>query len=378
MADNEDQKDKALPGISAKPVVKPAVPVPPKVSASPASKARPVAVKSKPVVAAPVAAKPVEAKIAAPAPKPVEAAIPAVPPVAPKAPEPAVTPPVVPEKAAVAPVVVKAPELPPKIAAVASAAKVAVAKPVAAKPAIKAAVAKPAKVQVKPKPAPVPKAPVAAAKPKPVEPVVPVKAAVAKPVIAIAKDETKAAAPVVSPKAVEPKAAPKTAPQDTPVFAGLFTNFLLEEKTMTSANFAGFQDAITEAQAKAKAAFEKSTSALGEVSDFAKGNVEAVVESGKIFAEGVQGLGSELVAEGRSAFEAMTGDIKELAAAKSPTDFFKLQSDLVRKNFDTAVANGSKNSEALLKLFSDTFAPISGRVSIAVEKARSAAVPSAY
>jgi phasin family protein len=377
MADNEDQKDKALPGISAKPAVKPAVPVPPKVSASPASKAKPVAVKPKPVVAAPVAAKSVEAKIAAPAPKPVEAAIPAVPPVATKAPEPAVTPPVVPEKVAVAPVVVKAPELPPKIAAVAPAAKVAVAKPVAAKPAVKAAVAKPAKVQVKPKPAPVAKAPVAAAKPKPLEPVVPVKAP-AKPVIAIAKDETKAAAPVASPKAVEPKAAPKTAPQDTPVFAGLFTNFLLEEKTMTSANFAGFQDAITEAQAKAKAAFEKSTSALGEVSDFAKGNVEAVVESGKIFAEGVQGLGSELVAEGRSAFEAMTGDIKELAAAKSPTDFFKLQSDLVRKNFDTAVANGSKNSEALLKLFSDTFAPISGRVSIAVEKARSAAVPSAY
>jgi len=373
MADNEDQKDKALPGISAKPAVKPAVPVPPKVSASPASKAKPVAVKPKPVVAGPVAAKPVEAKIAAPVLKPVEAAIPAVPPVATKAPEPAVTPPVVPEKVAVSPVVVKAPELPPKIAAVAPAAKVAVPKPVVAEPAIKAAVAKPAKVQVKPKPAPVAKAPVAAAKPKPAQPVVPVK-----PVIAIAKDETKAAAPIASPKAVEPKAAPKTAPQDTPVFAGLFTNFLLEEKTMTSANFAGFQDAITEAQAKAKAAFEKSTSALGEVSDFAKGNVEAVVESGKIFAEGVQGLGSELVAEGRSAFEAMTGDIKELAAAKSPTDFFKLQSDLVRKNFDTAVANGSKNSEALLKLFSDTFAPISGRVSIAVEKARSAAVPSAY
>jgi phasin family protein len=352
MADNEDKKDKALPGISAKPAVKPAVPVPPKVSASPASKAKPVAVQPKPVVAASIAAKPVEAKIAAPVPKPVEAAIPAVPPVA-----------------------TKAPELPPKIAAVAPAAKVAVAKPVVAKPAIKAAVAKPANVQVKP--VPVAKAPVAAAKPKPAQPVVPVKAPV-KPVIAIAKDETKVAAPVASPKAVEPKAAPKTAPQDTPVFAGLFTNFLLEEKTMTSANFAGFQDAITEAQAKAKAAFEKSTSALGEVSDFAKGNVEAVVESGKIFAEGVQGLGSELVAEGRSAFEAMTGDIKELAAAKSPTDFFKLQSDLVRKNFDTAVANGSKNSEALLKLFSDTFAPISGRVSIAVEKARSAAVPSAY
>jgi phasin family protein len=135
-------------------------------------------------------------------------------------------------------------------------------------------------------------------------------------------------------------------------------------------NFSGFQDAITEAQAKAKAAFEKSTSVLGEVGEFTKGNVEALMESGKIFAEGVQDLGSTFAAESRTAFETATSDLKELAAAKSPTDFLKIQSDMVRKSFDSAVAYGSKNSEAMLKLVSDSFAPISGRVSLAVEKAR--------
>jgi phasin family protein len=193
----------------------------------------------------------------------------------------------------------------------------------------------------------------------------------AKPAIAVAKDKP-ASAPV--PPAAATKAA-KTAESKTNTFAGLFTPFILEEKTMDiSANFAGFQDAVTEAQAKAKAAFEKSSVAFGEAGDFAKGNVEAVIESGKIFAEGIQGFGSEFVAEGRTAFETFTGDIKELAAAKSPTDFFKLQGDILRKNFDSAVAYGSKNSEAALKLFSDTIAPISGRVSVAVEKARQVAV----
>lgn len=158
-------------------------------------------------------------------------------------------------------------------------------------------------------------------------------------------------------------------------FAGLFTPFMTEDKMMDmNPNFSGFQEAMNEAQAKAKAAFEKSTSMLGEVSDFTKGNVEAVMESGKIFAEGIQGIGSELVTEGRSAFETMTGDIKELAAAKSPTDFFKIQGEMMRKNFDSAVAYGSKNSEAMLKLMSDAIAPISGRVSVAMEKARSASV----
>ncbi len=181
------------------------------------------------------------------------------------------------------------------------------------------------------------------------------------------------AARVAAPSAASGKAAEIAEPK-TNMFAGLFNPFILEEKTMDiSSNFAGFQGAMTEAQAKAKAAFEKSSVAFGEAGDFAKGNVEAVIESGKIFAEGLQGMGSELVAESRTAFETFTGDIKELAAAKSPTDFFKLQGDILRKNFDSAVAYGSKNSEAALKLFSDTVAPISGRVSVAVEKARNVA-----
>lgn len=144
--------------------------------------------------------------------------------------------------------------------------------------------------------------------------------------------------------------------------------------TSKNADFAkGFQDAIADAQGKAKAAFEKSTASLGEVNEFAKGNVEALVESGKIFAAGAQSLGSTYVAESRAAFETLTSDVKELASAKNPTDFFKLQGDLARRNFETAVATGSKNSEALLKLVSEAFAPISGRVSLAVDKIKQAA-----
>jgi hypothetical protein len=199
-------------------------------------------------------------------------------------------------------------------------------------------------------------------------PAAPVEAA---PVAAAPVKEAPAKKTPVATKKPEIKAAPKTAHATTPTFAGLFPNFLLEEKTMDmSANINGIQEAMTEAQAKAKAAFEKSTAMLGEVTDFTKGNVEAVMESGKILAEGMQGIGSELVAEGRATFETMSGDIKELAGAKSPTDFFKIQGDMMRKNFDSAVAYGAKNSETMLKLMSDAVAPISGRVSVAMDKVR--------
>ncbi|TCM17759.1 phasin family protein [Novosphingobium sp. PhB165] len=314
---------------------------------------------------------PAEAKTA-----PVESAKPA--PVSPAVPEPVVAAPIKAVPTPVAPVAAKAPP-------VKSPAVKAPAKPkVAAKP----------KGSVKPKAAPKTPAKAAAAKLASAKPAA-VAAKTAAPQLTaskvkiITKPAVAARAPVVpkpAPVAGKPdglKATPgsatKTGPGTTGAaktsFAGLISNFMLEDTTMDmSANINAFQDAVTEAQGKAKAAFEKSSSLMGELGDFTKGNLEAVVESGKILAEGLQGISSELVAEGRTSFATFSGDIKELAAVKSPTDFFKLQGDILRKNFDTAVAYGSKNSETMLKLVSDAIAPISGRVSVAMEKARHVSV----
>ena len=127
-------------------------------------------------------------------------------------------------------------------------------------------------------------------------------------------------------------------------------------------------EAINEIQLRAKKAYEKSTAMAGEFSEFAKGNAEAVVESGRILAGGVQELGQTYVQETRTAYETMTADLKEAAAVKSPTELFQLQGRLMRRNFDTMVAYSSKNSEAMLKLASDAFAPISTRLSVAAER----------
>lgn len=126
------------------------------------------------------------------------------------------------------------------------------------------------------------------------------------------------------------------------------------------------QAAFKDAQEKAKAAF-------GDAGSFAKGNVEAMVESTKILAAGLQDMTKGYVAESKTSIETLTADVKDLAAVKSPTEFFEKQSALMRKNFDAAVAVSSKNSEAMLKLVSEAFQPISTRVSLAVEKIKHAA-----
>ncbi len=134
-----------------------------------------------------------------------------------------------------------------------------------------------------------------------------------------------------------------------------------------------FQTAMKDATDKAKAAFEKSQASLGEMGAFTKGNMEAMVESTKIFAAGLQALSKGYMTESKSAFETLTAEMKELAAVKSPTELIEKQSAMLRKQFDAAVAVTSKNSEAMLKLANEAFQPISSRVSIAVEKIKHAA-----
>ena len=68
---------------------------------------------------------------------------------------------------------------------------------------------------------------------------------------------------------------------------------------------APFQTAFADLQEKTKAAYEKSTSAYGDYNDFAKGNVEAMVEAGKILASGLQELTTSLVAADQEAAGAM-------------------------------------------------------------------------
>ena len=134
-----------------------------------------------------------------------------------------------------------------------------------------------------------------------------------------------------------------------------------------------FQSAFADMSEKAKAGVEKSTKAFEEFSDLAKGNVEAFVESGKIATKGVESLGQEAAEYGRVTFEKASAAMKSIAAVKSPTEFFQLQSDLLSSSFDAFAKESAKTSEALLKLAGDVAQPISTRVSVVTEKVRSIA-----
>ena len=149
-----------------------------------------------------------------------------------------------------------------------------------------------------------------------------------------------------------------------------------QQKKETAQNAATerFQAVIGDVNERAKTAVEKGTKLVEELTDLTKGNVEALVASSKVAAKGAERLGKEAADYSRRSFEEASAALKSLAEVKSPTDFFKLQSDYARSAFDGWVAESSKASEAVIKPAGEIAEPITSRYSVAAERVKTLAL----
>ena len=126
--------------------------------------------------------------------------------------------------------------------------------------------------------------------------------------------------------------------------------------------------------ARAKTAAEKGTKFVEELSELTKGNVEALVASGKIAAKGAEDFGAEAAAYSKASFEKTTGVFKSLATVKSPAELMQIQSEFAKSSFDSLIAESSKLTEAYVKFASDVFQPISSRFAVVGDKIKTAAL----
>ena len=208
------------------------------------------------------------------------------------------------------------------------------------------------------------KAPVAkkAAAPKPVRPAAePAMTAPAAIAAATVETETK---PVATP------AQPTT---KGPTMTDTVNNTAETAKTFAQDTQARATQFFGDVNARTKAAVERSTKLVEELNEFNKGNIEAFVESGRVAAKAAETLGQQAAEAARKNFEQTTAVLKSFASAKTPTEFFQLQSEFARTAFDQLIAETSKNSETLLKVAGDVFQPISNRFAVAAEKFKAAA-----
>lgn len=179
--------------------------------------------------------------------------------------------------------------------------------------------------------------------------------------------------PAAPKKAATPSTNPVIKLKDTIMATAKNTDITATAKELLADVQTRAKTAATTAKATATSAYAKTTELTAEATEFTKANVEAVVESGKIFVAGAQELLKDNIETGKTVIETVTEDAKKVAAVKSPTELFQLQGEIARRNFDAMVSYGSKRTEAWVKLYNEAFAPISNRVSVAVEKVKKAA-----
>lgn len=192
----------------------------------------------------------------------------------------------------------------------------------------------------------------------PAAPAVPIENVVVKP------------APVPLATAPNAEAEPKVQPLATATSKVVDTK---QESVKMAENIAAkaneqIKSAFTDVTAQARAAVEKGTKMVEEFNDFAKGNAEAFAASGRAAVKGAETLSQNAAEFSRKSFEEATKAIKSFSAAKSPTEFFKLQNDFAKSQFDALVAEASRVSETIVKIFGDVSEPISSRAAVAADK----------
>jgi phasin family protein len=125
---------------------------------------------------------------------------------------------------------------------------------------------------------------------------------------------------------------------------------------------------VEASQSQVKEGITKTMKTAEDVVAFSQGNVEALIKSGQIWSAGVQDLSKQFVSSFQASYEEAVSAFKALTSVKSLKEAVDLQVGLARSAVEKSVTESSKYTDASFKLAEQALAPISSRVTLAVEK----------
>jgi phasin family protein len=121
-------------------------------------------------------------------------------------------------------------------------------------------------------------------------------------------------------------------------------------------------------QIKLKESVEKAVKSSEELIAFSQANVEAFIKASKIFATGLQDISKDVAASNRASIEESVTFTKSLLGVKSVKEAVDLQSSYARSAIEKVVSETNKVTDASVKLAEQAIAPLTARLTVAVEK----------
>jgi phasin family protein len=115
------------------------------------------------------------------------------------------------------------------------------------------------------------------------------------------------------------------------------------------------------------------TKSAEQFTAFSKGNVEALTQSSQIWTAGMKDLAEKATATMQASYQETMDAFKALTSVKSLQEAIALQSTMARTALEKTMSAHSSLTEASLKLSEQAMAPITARVTYAVENFSKAA-----
>jgi phasin family protein len=150
-------------------------------------------------------------------------------------------------------------------------------------------------------------------------------------------------------------------------------------KKIAAEGAAQAQKIVTEGAAQARVAMEKGMEqmtkgaegvmkAVEEATEFGRGNMEAFTKAAQTWAVGSQDLARQMMALAQGLTDHGLEGAKALAAVKSLNEAAEIQAKYAKAALEKAVAESAKMQEAVFKLTEQAVAPLSARMTVAMEK----------
>lgn len=108
--------------------------------------------------------------------------------------------------------------------------------------------------------------------------------------------------------------------------------------------------------------------AAEEAAEFGRGNAEAFSKATQLYVAGVQDLGKQTLALFQGLSEHAIESAKALSGVKSLKEAADLQAAYTRATMEKTFAESAKLQETAMKVAETSFAPLSARMTLAVEK----------
>jgi phasin family protein len=128
---------------------------------------------------------------------------------------------------------------------------------------------------------------------------------------------------------------------------------------------------VADTQKNVSEQFDKLSKGFEDLTAFSQENVDAVVKSSEIAAKAAEGIGNEISAFSKKAFEDGVAAAQDLATAKTMTELFEKQTAYAQSTFEGFISQATKMNEIYVAAAKDITAPIGARVTAATEAVKS-------